>query len=140
MLPSTFTGGPRYMHQLYQDTIAIARKHGKPDLFITMTCNPKWPEIQSAVLPGQTAVDRPDLITAHAFRLRLRELLTDLLKRHALGHTIANAHTIEFQKRGLPHARILLILAPEDKLQSTDDYDSLISAELPDKDADPDLY
>jgi len=48
--------------------------------------------------------------------------------------------TIEFQKRGLPHAHILIILASEDKLRSPDQYDKLISAELPDKDADPELW
>jgi hypothetical protein len=49
-LPSSFTGGPRQMHKLYQDGMAIVRVFGKPDLFITITCNPKWPEIQNAFL------------------------------------------------------------------------------------------
>lgn len=40
ILPSTFTGSPRYMMQNYQDTMTMVRKFGKPDLFITMTCNP----------------------------------------------------------------------------------------------------
>jgi len=34
---------------------------GKPDLFITMTCNPKWPEIQTLLFPRQKAKDRPDI-------------------------------------------------------------------------------
>ena len=38
VLPS-FTGSPRHMQQLYQDAMAIVRKHGRPDLFIIMTCN-----------------------------------------------------------------------------------------------------
>jgi hypothetical protein len=41
VLPATFVGGPRYYVQCYQDAMAIVRKYGKPDLFITMTCNPK---------------------------------------------------------------------------------------------------
>ncbi len=48
------------MQQLYQDGMAIVRKLGKADLFVTFTCNPKWPEIQKELLPGQTANDRPD--------------------------------------------------------------------------------
>jgi hypothetical protein len=40
ILPPSFTGGPRYMTSLYRDAMAIVRKLGKPDLFITMTCNP----------------------------------------------------------------------------------------------------
>lgn len=45
ILPSSFIGGPRNMHQLYQDAMGLIRKFGKPDLFITMTCNSNWPEI-----------------------------------------------------------------------------------------------
>ncbi|CAN1187173.1 ATP-dependent DNA helicase PIF1 [Linum perenne] len=37
ILPSTFTGGPRYMHQLYLDATAICQCFGNPDLFITFT-------------------------------------------------------------------------------------------------------
>ena len=40
ILPSTFTGGPRYMHERQQDATTYVRKYGHPDLFITMTCNP----------------------------------------------------------------------------------------------------
>ncbi len=40
VLPSLFQGGPRCMQQNYQDAMVIVRKFGKPDLFITMTCNP----------------------------------------------------------------------------------------------------
>ena len=39
---------------------------------------------------------------------------------------------IEYHKRGLPHAHILLILRPEDRPRNTDDYDKLVCAELPD--------
>ena len=37
VLPSGFTGGPRYMTQLYHDGMAIVRAMGKADLFITFT-------------------------------------------------------------------------------------------------------
>lgn len=42
ILPSTFIGSPRNMMQNYQDAMAIVRTYGKPDVFITMTCNPNW--------------------------------------------------------------------------------------------------
>ena len=38
ILPSTFVGGPRYMHQDVMRTVA---KLGKPDLLVTVTCNPE---------------------------------------------------------------------------------------------------
>ncbi len=63
ILPSSFIGGHRHMAQLYQDSMAIVHQYGKPDLFITMTCNPKWEEIVSALKPGEIANDRLDLVT-----------------------------------------------------------------------------
>ena len=55
ILPSTFTGGPRYMHKRQEDAMTYVRKYGQPDLFITMACNPNWPEIKDNLLPGQKA-------------------------------------------------------------------------------------
>lgn len=46
ILTSSFTGGPRYMQQCLQDSLALARVFRKIDLFITVTCNPQWIEIQ----------------------------------------------------------------------------------------------
>jgi len=39
-LPSTFQGSPRSLLQNYQDAMAMIAKFGKPDLFLTFTCNP----------------------------------------------------------------------------------------------------
>lgn len=40
LLPVSFTGGPRYMKNMYLDAMAICRHFGFPDLFITFKCNP----------------------------------------------------------------------------------------------------
>lgn len=40
ILPSTFQGSPRNMRERYHDAMTMVTKYGKPDLFITMTCNP----------------------------------------------------------------------------------------------------
>ena len=37
VLPSTFTGGARYMHQKMLDSMVLVQKFGKPHFFITMT-------------------------------------------------------------------------------------------------------
>ncbi|UYV69336.1 hypothetical protein LAZ67_6003266 [Cordylochernes scorpioides] len=53
---------------------------------------------------------------------------------------IASIHVIEFQKRGLPHAHILIILTPEDKPNTVERIDQFISAEIPDQETRPRLY
>ena len=49
-----------------------------------------------------------------------------------MGKVVAYVYTIEFQKRGLPHAQILLYLADADKPRTAEDIDRLVSAEIPD--------
>ncbi|XP_014779813.1 uncharacterized protein LOC106875985 [Octopus bimaculoides] len=39
ILPSSFTGSPRYMHERTQAAMIYVRYYGGPDLFITFTCN-----------------------------------------------------------------------------------------------------
>ena len=81
------------------DAMAIVRSFGKPTLFITVTCNPKWPEIVAALLPGQKAEDRPDLV-ARVFHQKLQRLLKDVTKDGIFGKPNAFMWVIEFQKRG----------------------------------------
>jgi len=45
-------------------------------------------------------------------------------------------YTVEFQKRGMPHAHILLWLSDSNKLENEKHIDQVISVELP----HPDLY
>ena len=59
------------MCQQYQDAMAICRKYGRPDLFITMTCNPNWTEIGQNLHPGQRAADRPDIVDRVSLILNL---------------------------------------------------------------------
>lgn len=67
----------------------------------TFTCNPNWPEVLEALLPGQHSNDGPDIIArGRLFQLKLLALLEDLLQDHVLGRTMGHCYTIEFQKRG----------------------------------------
>lgn len=66
--------------------MTLVRKFGKPDYFITFTCNPKWPEIQSALHHGEQPSDRPD-ICARVFKLKLNALMDDLTKKGCLGQS-----------------------------------------------------
>uniref|UniRef100_UPI00358F89E5 uncharacterized protein n=1 Tax=Myxine glutinosa TaxID=7769 RepID=UPI00358F89E5 len=139
ILPSSFTGSQRNMYQNYQDAMTIVTKFGKPDIFLTITANPKWPEIQENLLPNQSSNHRPDIVS-RVFQLKLKELLHDLLERHVLGHITAYVYTIEFQKRGLPHAHMVLFLADADKPRTPADVDRLVSAEIPDPHMQPEYH
>nr|GEY05873.1 uncharacterized protein [Tanacetum cinerariifolium] len=99
--------------QLYtplNDEMAICRWVGPHDLFLTMTCNPNWPEIQRHVedaIPGQPTCDRSDVIVK-VFKIKLDELMKDIRKSNHFGRVKA-----------------------DDKIFSPDQVDHVISAELP---------
>jgi hypothetical protein len=80
--------------------------------------------------------DRLDLVT-RVFFGKLQHLLDELLKKGIFGKVVANIHVIEWQKRGLPHAHILLILHSYHKPRGPDEYDRMVSTKLSDKDAHP---
>ncbi|ONM60906.1 hypothetical protein ZEAMMB73_Zm00001d022522 [Zea mays] len=105
VLSTSFIGGPRDMRRRYMDAMALVRKFGKPDIFLTMTCNPNWDEIRRELLPGQTPQDRSDLVV-RVFHAKLQELKHRLTKQDILG------------KRKY-------------KLTCPEQYDLLISAEIP---------
>lgn len=49
-------------------------------------------------------------------------------------------YTVEFQKRGLPHAHILIFLHPQNKHPTPSDIDNIICVEIPDPELHPTLY
>jgi PIF1-like helicase/Helitron helicase-like domain at N-terminus/Helicase len=137
ILPSTFTGGDRFMQQLYQDSMAIVRHFGKPALFITFTANPRWVEIERELLhddkgqPMQTWRDRPDLV-ARVFHLKAQEFLHEIRQDGIFGEHVASVFTVEYQKRGLPHIHLLLFLAGRAQFDTIKKIDQVIRAEIPD--------
>ncbi|XP_078521566.1 uncharacterized protein LOC144790724 [Lissotriton helveticus] len=136
ILPATFTGSPRYMHEKTQDAMTYVRHYGRPDLFITFTCNPDWQEIKDQLFPKQKPCDRHDIV-ARVFNLKVKTIMKLLTQQCIFGSAKAYVFTIEWQKRGLPHVHILLWLVPK---INADDVDLIISAELPDPINDPKLF
>ncbi|KAM0836290.1 hypothetical protein ACQ4PT_062431 [Festuca glaucescens] len=119
--------------------MAISRGHGCLDIFSTFTCNPKWPEITEAlsIEPGQKPHNRAD-ITVRVYHMKLAEYLRDIRTGVAFGKVAAVLHTVEFQKRGLPHAHILIWQDKENRGEvSPASIDSFISTEIPDPVEDP---
>jgi len=52
------------------DAMTLVARFGKPEFFVTMTCNPYWDEIVQQLLPGQMPQDRPDIV-ARVYRAKL---------------------------------------------------------------------
>ena len=80
--------------------------------------------------------DRPDLV-ARVFKLKKDQLMRYLKSGMVFGKVVAFLWVIEFQKRGLPHAHLLLILDDLDRFTTTTQIDNVISAQLP---PDPNLF
>ena len=136
ILPPSFTGSNRDFHRRFQDGIAIIRHYHKPDLFITVTFNPNCKELLDELSDGQKPNDRPDLV-ARLFKLKLKSIIRDLCTNNVCGICVAHLYVVEFQKRGLPHAHILIILDQDSRIRTTEDIDEIVSAELP---PDPEMF
>ena len=121
ILPSSFTGGPRYMHERSQDAMTYVRNYGRPDLFITFTCNPNWTEIQQELFDGQKPQDRHDL-SARVFHRKHKVPMGLITKAKIFDEVRCHTYTIEWQKRGLPHAHILVWLRDALHVHRVDDF------------------
>ncbi|KAG7972490.1 hypothetical protein I3843_07G186700 [Carya illinoinensis] len=124
ILPSSFIGVQHF---------------GKPDIFLTMTCNPNWEEILEQLNPHEEVQNRPDLI-ARIFRAKLEELKIDLFKREIFGKVTTYVYTIEYQKRGLPHVHFLIILQKDWRIYAPETFDEIVSAEILNKTRNLHLY
>ncbi|GBN85367.1 hypothetical protein AVEN_140276-1 [Araneus ventricosus] len=64
--------------------MAMVRKFGRLDLFVTIICNPSWPEILNAMQGRERHENRSDIVV-RVFKMKLSELLDDLIKRKVFG-------------------------------------------------------
>jgi hypothetical protein len=98
------------------DAMVLVRRYSRPNIFLTMTCNPSWDEITQNLYYGQSAQDRPDLVV-RLFRAMLEELKNPLFKKHILGKVKAHV-CMSWSSRGwaCPHAYFVLIMAQKYKL------------------------
>nr|GEU89855.1 hypothetical protein [Tanacetum cinerariifolium] len=139
VLPVFSIGGLRDMRRRFLDAMTLVQDAGKPNIFLTMTCNPNWPEIVEILYERQTAQDRPDLAT-RVFCTKLEYLKQQLFTNHILGVVSSHIYVIKFNKQGLPHAHFLLIMTSADKLVNPDHYDKVICAEIPDLNNHPEFH
>ncbi|XP_041450597.1 uncharacterized protein LOC121404667 [Drosophila obscura] len=92
--------------------------------------------ISELLFVGQTSKDRHDIL-ARVFRQKLKSLMDLIVKHGAFGSVQCWMYSIEWQKRGLPHAHILIWLIEKIRPNQIDD---VISAEIPDPTVDPEFF
>lgn len=86
ILPAGYVGSRRYMQENFQDALAVCHHVGHPDVFLTMTTNGLWDEIQKIMehVPNCEVSNCPDIIS-RVFRLKLDQLTTDIKKKKHFG-------------------------------------------------------
>lgn len=137
LLPATFTGSPRWYHALFLDALALPSAYHLPDLFVTITCNPEWPEFARVIPVGSSIYDHPDVV-ARVFWLRFSRIMKDIVDFAVCGEVVSYCYRIEWQLRGLPHAHLLLIL--RNRIDNVEVVDRMVSAEIPDPNSEPELH
>ena len=98
ILPASFIGSPRDMRRRYMDAMTLVQRYGKPDIFLTMTCNQNWPEIRKELGSTDTIDNRLDLVS-RIFRAKLELLKHEVIKKQIFGKVAAYTYVIKFQKR-----------------------------------------
>ena len=134
-MSQSFHGSKRHLKDQAINAITIVSEIGPTTLFITLTCNPLWPENQEALLPGQSAFDRPDVV-CRVFKNRLSAFLKNLRAGKYFKHKVVyEIHVIEYQHRGLPHCHLAFKLADvpaaNDIAAASEWIDNNISAKMP---------
>ncbi|XP_050105888.1 uncharacterized protein LOC126585454 [Malus sylvestris] len=88
----------------YQDTLTICREYGHPDLFITFTCNFKWPEFENK--PGFKPEDRPDIIS-RIFKMKLDHMIDFIKSGKPFGEVEANSGVLQDVRVAILARRII---------------------------------
>lgn len=108
LVTSSTVGTPPYWKKKEQELEAIAAEKGAPHLFVTATFNETWPEAKKYRLTDLIYED--PLAMNFIFLQRLNTLITALKDNKAFPMLSLDVYwtRIEFQKRGAPHAHMLL--------------------------------
>lgn len=81
ILQATYVGSSRQREKYAQNAMTYVPQYGRPDLFITFTCSPKWIEITQLLLPSQSSSDPHDII-AQVFRQKPNALKNFIVEYH----------------------------------------------------------
>ena len=147
-LPNSIPGCHAYQRRFFHDALHLSRERGPSHLFVTMTCNPNWPEVLA--LLGDEAFDLKhashQAILARVFVYKRKHLMARLKEKDFLfpGHCGVDwiVYSTEWQKGDLPHAHIAVRLMIDTHLQPMNTQlaqinlmDRVVSARFPSADA-----
>jgi hypothetical protein len=76
-LSDSFFGSARHLKKQAHNALTAVSETGRHTLFITLTCNTEWPEIQERLFDGQTAFEREDVVCM-VFKARLEAFIHNL--------------------------------------------------------------
>ena len=76
-LSDSFFGFARHLKKQAHNALTAVSETGRHTLFITLTCNTEWPEIQERLFDGQTAFEREDVVCM-VFKARLEAFIHNL--------------------------------------------------------------
>jgi len=124
----------QYNQRTYSNALAMTRKFGSPTFFITVTGNQGWEDYRKACQKvGADPASAPDLMM-RVFELKLKKLMNMITGtknggKGIFGKCVAYLVSIEYQKRGNPHAHMLFWI--EDREETAAYVDDFISARVP---------
>jgi hypothetical protein len=76
-IPDSVHGSQCHLSVLAKNALVLVAEYSCLHVFLTLTCNPEWPEIQSLVTNGQTVFDCPE-VTVPFFKSRLDKFKTNI--------------------------------------------------------------
>ena len=159
---STIKGTPAYWQSMLSEVLAMVKQLGVPTWFLTLSCaDLRWEEFITIIrrLNGELDTDHEDLdyqtrcnilnsnpvLLARQFQYRVETFMKEVVMDGQLGKIIYYVLRVEFTFRGSPHDHILLWAKNVPKLEDgkekyIEHIDSVISANVPNRDENPKLW
>jgi hypothetical protein len=105
-IPPSVIDNDEYWRSVGTKCFAISSELGPPTFFLTFTMNPHWHDDVALRRENKSFGDSP--MIAMILKQRLSGLMKMLRTKELLGSILGFVWRIKYQKRGLPHAYILL--------------------------------
>lgn len=119
------------MRRLIRNIMKTSNKIGHPYFFLTVKCNPNWPEIRRARVGGKI----PQRGLDHAvkvFMMRVQAMTLYIIDERMVDNVSVHISVAEFQMRCLPHTyRILFLdLVSKQVLKRSENVVELLCTEI----------